>query len=82
MTNTGMNRRDFLTMTGMGAVGAAFAKTPGEAAGPAEAGTFDVCVAGGSCTGVFAALRAAKALREGLTADRAYAGCPGGAVLV
>ena len=52
-----MNRRDFLTMTGMGAVGAAFAKTSGETAGPA----------------------AAKALREGLTADRAYAGYPGGA---
>lgn len=29
-----MNRREFLTMTGMGAVGAAFAKTPGENAGP------------------------------------------------
>ena len=57
----GMNRRDFLAMTGMGAVGAAFAKVSGETAGPAAAGTFDVCVAGGSCTGVFAALRAAEA---------------------
>ncbi len=47
--------------------------------GLAAAGDFDVVVLGGSCTGVFAALKAAgraaaNALLKGLKAAEAYAG--------
>lgn len=59
-----MTRREFI---GGAAVGAALPLAAGSASAAAElkqeavAETFDVCVVGGSCTGVFAALRAAEA---------------------
>jgi len=55
-----MNRREFLCFAGAGAVGAvcgADART----GKPLAEMSFDVCVVGGSCTGVFAAVRAAEA---------------------
>ena len=56
------NRREFLAAAGLGTVGAPFAQPPSEApTSAATVGSFDVCVVGGSCTGVFAALRAAEA---------------------
>lgn len=56
-----MNRRTFLTLAGLGTTGAAFARTSGRHVAATVPGVFDVCVVGGSCTGVFAALRAAEA---------------------
>lgn len=62
MKSETVGRRGFLAMAGIGAAGAAFARAPEKPSSDvASAGTFDVCVAGGSCTGVFAALRAAEA---------------------
>ena len=58
-----MNRREFLSVAGLGALGTACgtASAGVGGGGAASAGRFDVCVVGGSCTGVFAALRAAEA---------------------
>ena len=62
-----MNRREFLAIAGAGAIGGGLSAevTPGglgQTALPAsEVGEYDVCVVGGSCTGVFAAVRAAEA---------------------
>ena len=58
-----MTRKEFLGGIAMGAAGAALG-AQGEApavARQADAGEFDVVVIGGSCTGVFAAIRAAEA---------------------
>ena len=51
-----MNRREFITLLGASAVVPASA----DSASPQHQ-SFDVCVVGGSCTGVFAAVRAAEA---------------------
>ena len=58
-----IQRRDFLRLAGVGAVGVATGAR-GEAAEPAagvvDERTTDVCVVGGSMTGLFAAIRAAE----------------------
>ena len=59
----GCGRREFIAAAGLGAAGA-FASDGAKAVGtPASAAaccSVDVCVLGGSCTGVFAAVRAAQ----------------------
>ena len=72
-----MNRREFLSVAGLGALGAACgtASAAGAPKGTASAGTFDVCVVGGSCTGVFAAIRAAEAgMKVALIENESYFG--------
>ena len=60
-----MTRKEFLggMVMGAAALGAPRAEAGGLAARPAasDVGDFDVVVIGGSCTGVFAAIRAAEA---------------------
>ena len=73
-----LKRRDFLKGSVLGSVGlsvtgAGSARAAETAA--AEAGSFDLCVVGGSCTGVFAAVRAAEAgLRVALVERNMYFG--------
>ena len=69
--SSGLGRRAFLS-SGVAALAAVKVARGGDAdAGPARtvdpaktAGEFDVCVVGGSCTGVFAAVRAAAAVMD------------------
>ena len=63
-----MTRKDFIGGLALGAAGAAIAAPAAEAGGLAvrpalspDACEFDIVVVGGSCTGVFAAIRAAEA---------------------
>ena len=62
-----MTRKDFIGGLALGAAGAAIAAPAAEAGGLAvrpalspDACEFDIVVVGGSCTGVFAAIRAAS----------------------
>ena len=65
-----MNRREFIALLGASAVVPASA----ESANPQHQ-SFDVCVIGGSCTGVFAAVRAAEAgLKVALVERNMYFG--------
>ena len=61
-----LRRRDFLSGSVLGSVGLAAtgagSAQAAERAAAADAGSFDICVVGGSCTGVFAAVRAAEAI--------------------
>ena len=78
-TNLGLGRRAFLS-SGVAALAAAKVACGGEAdAGSAKTvdpaktvGEFDVCVVGGSCTGVFAAVRAAEAGMRVAIIERNY----------
>lgn len=66
-----MKRRDFLK--GLAAGGAAAVVSQARAVDSARtAGEFDVCVVGGSCTGVFAAVRAAAAGMRVAIIERSY----------
>ena len=73
-----LQRRDFLKGSVLGSVGLAAPSArsvQAEETAAAEAGSFDLCVVGGSCTGVFAAVRAAEAgLRVALVERNMYFG--------
>ena len=67
-----MNRREFIALLGAGTAGTLCAE--GRQARTSEL-AFDLCIVGGSCTGVFAAIRAAEAgLSVALVENNAFFG--------
>ena len=67
-----MNRREFIALLGVGA--AATLRAEDRPVRPVDL-SFDVCIVGGSCTGVFAAIRAAEAgLSVALVENNAFFG--------